>query len=105
MKWADLDLETGRAVLDTKTGQRVLPLTGPALKVLSDLPRIEGNPWVFVGAVKGSRIQYKTVRGVFRAACEATGIEGVRLHDLRRGFLTEAAKRFPAFVVAALAHL
>lgn len=102
LKWDSVNLELGRLDLDTKTGQRVLPLVGPALNLLASLPQHEGNPFVFVGAVTGSRVQYKTTRSVFKAACTAAGIAGVNLHDLKRTYLTEAAKRFPAHVVSAL---
>ena len=103
LKWADVDLETGRAVLDTKTGQRVLPLVGEALRLLASLPRREGNPWAFVGAVAGSRIQLKSVSRVFEEACTVAGIQGLTLHDLRRTYITQAAKTLPPYLVSALA--
>ncbi|MDE0030628.1 MAG: tyrosine-type recombinase/integrase [Deltaproteobacteria bacterium] len=102
LRWENIDLEQRIANLDTKTGQRVLPLASEAYNLLASLPRHEGNPYVFRGATAGSRVQYKTARLVFAKACAAAGIEGVNLHDLKRTYLTEAAKRFPAHIVSAL---
>ena len=100
LRWEYINLETRVANLDTKTGQRQLPLTDPVIRILSTLPRIEGNPWVFVGAVRGTRVQYKTVRTVFAKACQMAGIADLRLHDLRRTYATSgAALGFNAFQV------
>ena len=38
---------------DSKTGAKTLYLNAPALAVLSELPRVEGNPFVIVGERKG----------------------------------------------------
>ena len=92
MRWEHVSFETGRVVLpETKTGRRVVPLAAPVLELLSQLPRINGCPWVFAGARNGAPVTYKTTRDLFAAACEAAGLADVRLHDLRRSVATNLA--------------
>ena len=91
MAWEHVSFETGRATLPkTKTGRRVIPLAAPVLNLLSRLPQINGNPWVFAGT-KGAATTYKTARRVFAEACEGAGLADVRLHDLRRSVATGLA--------------
>ncbi len=91
LAWEHVSFETGRATLPkTKTGRRVVPLAAPVLDLLTRLPRINGNPWVFAGT-KGAATSYKTARRVFIEACERAGLADVRLHDLRRSVATNLA--------------
>ena len=91
LAWELVSFETGRATLPrTKTGRRVVPLAAPVLDLLSRLPQINGNPWVFAGT-KGAATSYKTVRRVFVDACERAELTDVRLHDLRRSVATNLA--------------
>ena len=92
MRWEHVSFETGRVVLpETKTGRRVVPMAAPVLALLSRLPRIHDCPWVFAGARNRAPVTYKTTRDLFAAACEAAGLEDVRLHDLRRSVATNLA--------------
>ena len=89
IKWEHIDLETGGLTLpSTKTGRRQHDLPPPALDVLTRLPRF--CDWVFSATGRGP-VTYKVVRAHFAAACSAAGIEGARLHDLRRTVMTRAA--------------
>ena len=89
MKWEHIDFETGRVVLpETKTGRRSHDLPSAALAILSDVPRING--WVFASR-EGSHVVYKTIRSVFARAARQAGVPDVRLHDLRRTVMTQAA--------------
>ena len=91
MAWENVDFETGRVVLPaTKTGKRVAPLATPVLDLLAQLPRINGNPWVFA-AGRGAATTYRTARAVFAEAAAAAGLPDVRLHDLRRSLATRLA--------------
>lgn len=91
LAWEHVSFETGRATLPrTKTGRRVVPLAAPVLDLLSRLPHINGNPWVFAGT-KDAATTYKTARSVFAEACERAGLVDVRLHDLRRSVATNLA--------------
>lgn len=90
MAWARVNLETGRASLETKTGPRVVPLAAPVLAMLRGLPKRPGNPWVFPSGRK-SHVQYRRTRRVFVEACTVAGLADVRLHDLRRTLATRLA--------------
>ena len=92
MRWEHVSFETERVVLPvTKTGRRVVPLAAPVLALLADLPRINGNHYVFAGARNGAPVTYKTTRDLFAAACDAARLADVRLHDLRRSVATNLA--------------
>ena len=90
MRWEDIDFESGRLILpQTKTGRRVHDLPGPALEVLAAVPRVSAS-WCF-STSGAAAITYKHTRAVFAEAVKAAGLEDVRLHDLRRSFMTRAA--------------
>ena len=91
MEWARVDVETGRAALETKTGPRALPLPAAVVNLLRGLPRVNGCPWVFAGAKRGSAVGYKLTRDVFAEAVASAGLVDVRLHDLRRSLATRLA--------------
>ena len=89
MRWADVELETGRAHLPaTKTGPRVHDLPAAALSLIQELPRI--NDWIFTSGRRGP-VVYHTVRRHFLQVVADAGLENVRLHDLRRTLITNAA--------------
>ena len=89
MRWEHVDFETGRVVLpETKTGRRSHDLPSAALAVLSGVPRV--NAWVFASRLE-SHVTYRTVRVVFADAAKQAGVPDVRLHDLRRTVMTQAA--------------
>ena len=91
LTWEGVDVETGRAILaKTKTGRRVVPLSGPVLAIVTAQPRIAGNPYVFHGA-RSAAVGYSLVRRVFATACREAGLEDIRLHDLRRTVATNLA--------------
>ena len=89
VQWGHIDFETGRLLLPkTKTGRRSHDLPSAALAILTALPRF--NDYVFT--TRGDvPITYRWVRKVFLMAAQRVGIENVRIHDLRRGYMTNAA--------------
>ena len=90
MRWECVNIETGSVLLPaTKTGRRTHPLSTPALSVLAGLP-IEGDHVFCTAALLP--IGYWTVRQAFLEVVQAAGLTDVRLHDLRRTFMTRAAE-------------
>ncbi|HXB26488.1 MAG TPA: tyrosine-type recombinase/integrase [Gemmatimonadaceae bacterium] len=90
LRWDALDPARGFATLtDTKTGKSQRPLGAPAVLLLSELPRVEGSPYVFPGRKEGRPLA--DARRVWEAARLAAGLEGVRLHDLRHSFASISA--------------
>ncbi len=88
MRWEHLDLDTRKVTLPTtKTGRRIQLLSEPAVEVLSALPR--KFAWVF--STVGAPIGYKRARATFSRIVAEAGLENVRLHDLRRTVMTNAA--------------
>ena len=74
---------------DSKTGKKVIPLGLPALQLLQDLPRMAGNPHVFPGKSFGRHIFELT--GTWNRIKKAAKLEGVRIHDLRHSWASQAA--------------
>ena len=89
LQWNWIDLQLGEARLpDSKTGPKTLHLPPPALGVLSELPRIEGNPHVIPGARAGAALV--NLEFAWRAIRRQAGLGDVRLHDLRHAFASVA---------------
>ncbi|MDE0034999.1 MAG: tyrosine-type recombinase/integrase [Deltaproteobacteria bacterium] len=89
LEWRNVDLGAGELRLpDTKTGARLVPLSPAAARVLAELPRIEGNPWVIPGARPGRRLA--DLNHYWERVRERADLEGVRLHDLRHSFASRA---------------
>jgi integrase len=83
-KWEDIDMVRRELRLpDTKAGRKhYIPLSDPALLILKNLPRLEGNPYIFPGQVEGQHLI--NIDKPWRRIKAQAGIEDVRLHDLRR---------------------
>ncbi len=57
LKWDWVDFEQACIHLpDSKTGAKTVYLNAPALEVLANLPRIEGNPHVICGEKEGAHL-------------------------------------------------
>ena len=89
LKWDDVD-RTARVLRlrDSKTGPRMVPLTGPVLKVLDGIEREDGVPWVLRGAKPGSRLACLSWH--WRRIKRETGLRDVRVHDLRHSYASRA---------------
>ena len=84
-KWDYVDFERGVIFLpDSKTGRKPIYLSAAALAILSDLPRIEGNPFIIAGAKDGA--PRADLKKPWTAVINSAGLEGVRIHDLRHSF-------------------
>jgi integrase len=83
-RWRDIDWHREEwALPETKNGKpHLLPLSRPAVRLLKSLPREDGNPYIFVGALAGQPLV--NISKPWLRIRAAAGIPDVRLHDLRR---------------------
>jgi len=89
LRWDEVDLEARELRLpDTKTGPRTIVLSREAAAVLVAVPRVEGNPFVIPGRVRGKAM--RNLNDPWDEVCRRAGVEGVRLHDCRHSFASRA---------------
>ena len=89
LQWAWVDFENKRLNLpDSKTGEKSIYLNAPALEVLSNLPRLQGNPYVIVGSKEGQRLV--NIQKPWSRIRNEAGMPDLRLHDLRHTFASIA---------------
>lgn len=89
LRWEFVNFERAMIRLpDSKTGAKTLYLNAPALNVLTEIPRVDGNPFVIVGERKGARLV--NLQKPWRRIRAAAGLDDVRLHDLRHSFASAA---------------
>ena len=89
LEWKNVDLKEGEIRLpDSKTGPRMVPLSPTAARVLEELPRIKGNPWV----IPGFRLNRPLgdLNHYWDRVREEAGLEDVRIHDLRHSWASRA---------------
>lgn len=90
LKWEHVDWERSCLRLpESKTGRKVVPLGAPALDLLSQAPRTEGNPYVCPGERAGGHVV--GIDKAWRRLCKSAGLTGVRLHDLRHSYASTGA--------------
>ncbi|BEQ14195.1 site-specific integrase [Desulfoferula mesophila] len=90
LRWDDVDWDRGCLnLLDSKTGQRFVPLGQVALDLLESTPRQAGNPFVCPGARPMRPLV--NLQQPWRRIRERAGLEDVRLHDLRHSFASVGA--------------
>lgn len=93
LRWSQVDLKSGLLDLsDSKTGAKKVLIGAAAMKVLADLERIEGNPFVIAGEAKGKprsdlKRPWKRITDHAGLNVDAEGNpKALRLHDLRHSF-------------------
>jgi len=90
LRWDDVDWERNcLRLLDSKTGAKTVALGAPAVELLHGLPRIDDNPYVFVGTKE--RAHLVGLQKVWHRLRNNAGLPDVRLHDLRHSFASVAA--------------
>lgn len=90
LRWDAVDFERGYLRLaDTKTGKSNRPLSQSAASIIQALPRIEGNPYVLLGAKPGEHL--KEIKRLWYAVRHAARLDDVRLHDLRHSYASVPA--------------
>lgn len=90
LKWSHVHLRAGELRLpDSKTGKKVVQLGQPAVALLRDIDRVEGNPWVLPGKADGGRLS--DLQPFWRRVRARAGLVDVRIHDLRHTFASVAA--------------
>jgi integrase len=90
LQWDWIDFSEQRINLpDSKTGKKTIYLSAPAIELLHEATRIEGNPYVLAG--KGGEGNYVSLQKAWVRIRNRAGLEDVRLHDLRHSFASMAA--------------
>jgi len=85
LKWSHVDFEGACLRLpDSKSGAKVVLLNEPAMTLLTNMDRIEGNPYVVVGRKQGMHLI--DIEKPWQRVRKRAGLEDVRLHDLRHTF-------------------
>jgi hypothetical protein len=69
---------------DSKTGQKVIPISTHAWDVVLATPEMKGNPYLIVGRKEKSHI--KDPRKLWARLLKESGIDNLNMHDLRRLF-------------------
>ncbi len=83
-KWSDIDFERRELCLtDTKNGNKhYVPLSSPAISILGQIPKQDGNPYIIIGNVPGKHLV--NIDKAWRRIRKTAGVDDLRLHDLRR---------------------
>lgn len=90
LKWEYVDFENNRVSLpDSKTGRKMVYLSGPAIEVLNSIPRVTGNPYVLVG--RFDRGHMARMGHHWLELRKRAKLDNVRMHDLRHSYASVAA--------------
>jgi integrase len=88
LKWTEIDFERGLLFLpSSKTGRKTVILNGPAVSVLEGLPRI--GRYVIAGNDPDK--PRSDLKRPWLVVTKRSGLEGVRIHDLRHSFASFGA--------------
>jgi integrase len=86
MKWVDLNLDRAVWRVPQASGgpAHTIPLPTQLVGLLQQLPKVEANPYVFIGEVAGGHLV--NMKRAWHRICVKAKIADVRIHDLRRTF-------------------
>ena len=89
LRWDQVDLEANELRLpDTKTGPRTISLSPEAARVLAAIRRVDGNPFVIPGRIKGKAM--RNLNDPWDIVCARAGLEDMRIHDARHSYASRA---------------
>jgi integrase len=90
LRWDYVDLAGHQIRLpESKTGRKSIYLNPPALEVLANVPRLDGNPFVICGEREGAHLV--NLQKPWRRIRKVAGLDDVRIHDLRHTFASWGA--------------
>ena len=91
LRWKDVDLDAGELHLaDAKTGPRAVQLSPTAVELLEALPRRKDSPSIFPGNDQDGRFSGGGLDRVWQTVRTRSGLDDVRMHDLRHSFASRA---------------
>jgi integrase len=89
LKWEYIDFnERVLRLPDSKTGKKLVHIGAPAVEYPRDAQRIDGNPWVIPGTLKGKPLS--DLQPFWQRVRARAGMKDVRIHDLRHTFASTA---------------
>ncbi|WP_233902115.1 site-specific integrase [Paracoccus denitrificans] len=89
LKWQYVDFTAGLLRLpDSKTGAKLVPIGSAALEALKAIPKLENNPYVIPGRVRGQHLT--DMQKPWRRLRKRAGLDDLRIHDLRHSFASDA---------------
>jgi integrase len=98
LRWEHVSEEHESLLLpDSKTGRKAILLNPPAMAVLHNIPRLEGNAYVICGERPGRHLV--NLEKPWRRIRAAAKLDDVRLHDLRHSFASVAAAGGQSLVI------
>ena len=93
LQWKDVNLrERYIHLMDSKTGERFIPVNLSAQRILENLEKLENNPYVFCGGKNGSK-HIVNIEKAWQKIRSRAGLQDVRIHDLRHSFASFALKQ------------
>jgi integrase len=98
LRWEHVSEEHESLLLpDSKTGRKTIRLSSPAIALLQEIPRLEGNPYVICGERPGRHLV--NLEKPWRRIRRAAKLDDVRLHDLRHSYASVAASGGQSLVI------
>ena len=92
LRWRNVDVERGFLLLDdSKTREKVIHLSPPAIAILVNLPRVAENEFVIAGGKAGR--PFVGIDKIWDRIRLSAGVTDVRLHDLRQHMHRSAPAR------------
>lgn len=92
LEWDRVDVANAWTILECHNadhhGAKILPLNARTLKVLTDLPCVDDNPYAVIGQKSGKHLI--NLQKPWRRVRKAIGLDDVCIHDLRHSFASFA---------------